>query len=325
MNTCIDTYINTFEKPSAGNYIGNEKIDLRLCLMDSAQSFHWRETKRGFVAVLDGCAVRLWQGEDGLHAQGADRAFLRHYLDLDRDYAAVALEYAHIPAAERAIALYPGLRVLNQSPWDALLSFILSANNNVARIRKLVQALCEELGEAHTIGGTLEGACSETGSGSDMARCEGLAATHDAEAMAGSDTVHGFPSPEVLSGCEEARLRGLGVGYRAPYLIETARRVRDGFPLGELREMDYDEAHRLLTKLPGVGDKVADCVLLFGCGHAEAFPVDVWVEKLMGSWFGLAGCNRRELARIAREKLGSHAGLLQQFLFHAARTGEIEL
>lgn len=288
MNTCIDT----LEKTSADGCIGNEKIDLRLCLIDSAQSFHWRETRRGFAAVLNGCAVRLWQGEDGVYAEGADRAFLRHYLDLDRDYAAVAREYAHIPAAERAIGLYPGLRVLNQNPWDALLSFILSANNNVARIRRLVLALCSELGE---------------------------------EKMIGGDTVHGFPSPEALSGCDEMRLRGLGVGYRAPYLINTARRVVDGFPLDKLREMDYGEAHRLLTTLPGVGDKVADCVLLFGCGHAEAFPVDVWVEKLMVSWFGLAGCSRRELARIARERLGSHAGLLQQFLFHAARTGEMEL
>lgn len=288
----MNTNIDTLEIASADGCIGNEKIDLRLCLMDSAQSFHWRETKRGFAAVLAGRPVRLWQGEDGLYGEGADRAFLRHYLDLDRDYAAVAREYAHIPAAERAIALYPGLRVLNQDPWDALLSFILSANNNVARIRRLVLALCEELGE---------------------------------EKMIGGEAVHGFPSPEALSGCEEARLRGLGVGYRAPYLIETARRVQDGFPLDRLQEMDYGEAHRLLTTLPGVGDKVADCVLLFGCGHACAFPVDVWVEKLMQGWFGLAACSRREMARIARERLGSHAGLLQQFLFHAARMGAMEL
>lgn len=283
---------DTCKKPVERSFIGNEKIDLRLCLIDSAQSFHWRETQRGFVAVLAGCQVRLWQAEDGVYAEGADRAFLRHYLDLDRDYAAVAREYAHIPAAERAIALYTGLRVLNQKPWDALLSFILSANNNVTRIRRLVQALCEALGEGKMIGGEL---------------------------------VHGFPTAQALACCEEARLRGLGVGYRAPYLINTAQQVLDGFPLDRLHGMDYGEAHRLLTTLPGVGDKVADCVLLFGCGHACAFPVDVWVEKLMHSWFGLAACSRHELARIAREKLGSHAGLLQQFLFHAARMGDIEL
>ena len=80
-----------------------------------------------------------------------------------------------------------------------------------------------------------------------------------------------------------------------------------------------------LRSLKGVGDKVADCILLFGCGHTSAFPVDVWVEKLMKSWFGVCGCSRKKMMCIAREKLGRHAGLLQQFLFHAARMGDMEL
>jgi N-glycosylase/DNA lyase len=87
-----------------------------------------------------------------------------------------------------------------------------------------------------------------------------------------------------------------------------------------LRDMPYDEAHRHLTALPGVGDKVADCVLLFGCEHASAFPVDVWVERLMREWFGVSCASRTAVCRQARALLGEHAGLMQQFLFHAART-----
>lgn len=273
-------------------FIGNESIDLKLTLVDSAQCFCWTETDRGYFAALNGAAVRIWQDAEGTHGEGASQSFFRHYLDLDRDYAAIAGEYAHIPAAERAIALYPGLRVLNQEPWEALLSFILSANNNVSRIRNLVSALCRNFGREYSI--------------------DGMA-------------VHGFPAPEVLADCGEDELRALGVGYRAPYLIETARRVRDGFPVGELCCMDYDGAHKLLTSLPGVGDKVADCVLLFGCGHCSAFPVDVWVEKLLRSWFGVSCKSRKQMMCIARERLGEHAGLLQQFLFHAARMGDMEL
>ena len=273
--------------------LGNESIDLRLCLMDSAQCFHFDAQENGFAGVVCGKPVLLWQEDGGVYARSdMDAAELRHFLDLDRDYGALAREFAHIPAAERAIALYPGLRVLNQDPWEALLAFILSANNNVRRIRNLVEALCGALGKEFELG---------------------------------AYALRGFPSPEKLAGCEESLLRGLGVGYRAPYLIGTARTVLDGFPLWRLKEMDYFEAHRLLTSLPGVGDKVADCVLLFGCGQTSAFPVDVWVEKLLKSWFGVCGCSRKKLMLQARELLGPNAGLLQQFLFHAARMGDIEL
>ena len=273
--------------------LGNESIDLRLCLMDSAQCFHFDAQENGFAGVVCGKPVLLWQEDGGVYARSdMDAAELRHFLDLDRDYGALAREFAHIPAAERAIALYPGLRVLNQDPWEALLAFILSANNNVRRIRNLVEALCGALGEEFELG---------------------------------AYALRGFPSPEKLAGCEESLLRGLGVGYRAPYLIGTAQAVLDGFPLWQLKDMDYFEAHRLLTSLPGVGDKVADCVLLFGCGQTSAFPVDVWVEKLLKSWFGVCGCSRKKLMLQARELLGPNAGLLQQFLFHAARMGDIEL
>lgn len=273
-------------------WIGNESLDLRLTLMDSAQCFHWRPLEDGYAAAVGGAPVFLRRTEDGLCAEGMDAAALRRYLDLDRDYGRIAAEYAHIPQARRAIELYPGLRVLNQPPWEALIAFILSANNNVGRIRKLVEALCRELGKPLRLRG---------------------------------ETLHAFPEPSELAGCGEARLRALGVGYRAPYLIRTARRVAEGFPLDALARMDYADAHDALTSLPGVGDKVADCVLLFGCGQCSAFPVDVWVEKLLVRWFGMECANRKQMTRAARELLGAHGGILQQFLFHAARMGDIEL
>ena len=272
-------------------FVGSEPLDLRLVLIDSAQCFHWTELSDGsFAGAVNGVPVRLWREDDGIHAEGdMDVASLRRYLDLDRDYAGVAAEYAHIPAARRAIELYPGMRVLNQPAWEALIAFILSANNNVSRIRKLVTDISAAFGPQFEVNGR---------------------------------EIYGFPSPIVLAECDEDELRALGAGYRAPFLIGTALAVCDGFPLNDLRDMDYEEAHELLTMLPGVGDKVADCVLLFGCGHASAFPVDVWVERLLKSWFGIECKDRTKMMRIARKQLGAHAGLLQQFLFHAARMGE---
>ena len=276
-------------------FIGSEEIDLKLVLIDSAQCFHWTEMRDGsFAAVVGGRPVRLWRAADGIHAEGGMSApELRRYLDLDRDYAAVAEAYAHIPAARRAIELYPGMRVLNQPAWEALVQFILSANNNVPRIRGLVENLSRALGPEFEIGG---------------------------------QAVCGIPSPGRLLDCEEEELRAMGTGYRASYLTGSALAVAEGFPLDELREMDYEDAHELLTTLPGVGDKVADCVLLFGCEQASAFPVDVWVERLLRSWSGIeCGGNRTRMMREARARLGEHAGLLQQFLFHAARMGDMEL
>ena len=118
----------------------NAAIDLRLSLIDAAQCFHWVETERGFGAVLEGNAVWLRAGQD------VTDPCLRRYLDLDRDYQAIAEEYQGIPAAREAFASCPGLRVLDQPPWEALFSFILSANNNVVRIRSLVYAISRAYG-----------------------------------------------------------------------------------------------------------------------------------------------------------------------------------
>ena len=270
-------------------YLGNEPIDLRLALIDSAQCFRWVESQGRFGAVFAGRAVWIWQ-ENGLQTEGGG-AWLRNYLDLERDYAALMAPYAEFPAAREACRTFSGMRVLRQDAWETLICFILSANNNVGRIRRLVYALSEALGEPVESRGEM---------------------------------LYAFPQPEALAACTESDLRAMGVGYRAPFLRETARRVLEGFPLRELSQTPYEQAHRLLTSLPGVGDKVADCVLLFGCGHDEAFPVDVWVERLTESWFHESG-SRRELARRGRERFGACAGILQQYLFHAARVGAISL
>ncbi len=273
-------------------FIGNESVDLRLVLIDSAQSFSWREEGGAFYGAVSGCGIKLWQDGNDIHVVGAGRDFVRNYLDLDRDYGRILMEFSHIPCAVEAMRLYPGMRVLNQNAWEMVLSFILSANNNVSRIKTLVDKLSKLLGEKYIVE---------------------------------DKTIYALPSPQALAAAEEAELRKIGVGYRAPYLINTAKRVCEGFPINELRDMDYETAHKLLTSLSGVGDKVADCVLLFGCGHSCAFPVDVWVERLLKSWFGLENCSRKNMSRAARELLGPNCGIMQQFLFHAARLGDIEL
>ncbi len=273
--------------------IGKEPIDLRLTLCDSAQCFHWVENEGHFGAVVNGMPVWIWQ-ENGITyaTEGADIEIIREYLDLNRDYSSLADEYAAYEMAANAVRLYPGLRVLNQPTWETLISFIISANNNVGRIRSLVMKVCRAYGDRFD---------TEYGE------------------------LYSFPDAKKLALVPVEEFRAMGMGYRDNYIVQTSKAVAEGFPLEKMREMEYEAAHKQLTSLMGVGDKVADCIQLFGCGHSEAFPVDVWIARMVKVVFGMEGDNRKKLGKDARALLGKNAGLLQQFLFHASRTGAIDV
>ena len=279
-------------------FVAREALDAKTTLIDSAQTFHWQERGGEYRAFVGGRLLRVRKAAGGweitsVRATGlepGDEAFLRGYFDLDRDYAAIAARLGAYPRAAEAMRLLPGLRVLRQSPWEALLMFLCSQNNHAARIRAMVQRLCEDWGPS--------------------VWCEG-------------ERVWGLPGPETLAAVPEEELRRRKFGYRARYIVRSARAVAEGFPLEDAARLPYGEAKALLTALPGVGGKVADCVLLFGCGHTEAFPVDVWVERLMEKWFDIKDKTRGETSRRAMEMFGPEAGIVQQYLFHCARTGLI--
>lgn len=273
------------------------EFDAEATLLDSAQTFHWVFEGGAYYGCADGLPLRVRQDARGIAfdpVSAEDVARVIHYFDLERDYGALAEEFSQYGCARTALTLYPGLRVLNQPAWPVLVMFILSSNNNAVRIRDLTLKLCRAYGARHEMDGV---------------------------------EFYDLPPPDRLAGAGEAALRALGCGYRAKYLMKTAGMVRDGFPLEGLREMSYEQAHERLVELPGVGDKVADCVQLFGLQHSQAFPVDTWVDKLLRSWFaeefaGFKG-NRRRMAEAARQLFGPRAGLLQQYLFHCARKGRI--
>lgn len=179
-----------------------------------------------------------------------------------------------------------GISILAQDPWETLGTFLISQNNNIPKIRLSVERLCAALGEPM------------------------------------SDSCFAFPSPARVADAPQPVLRDAALGYRAAYLQATARRVADGeLGLNDLGAVPFDRAREALLDLPGVGDKVADCVLLFGLGHREAFPVDVWVKRAMESlYFGGRHRTPRDIRSFARERFGALAGLAQQHLFYFART-----
>lgn len=213
--------------------------------------------------------------------------FWRNYLDLDADYS--LLIKADDENLTEAKSKYKGLKVLRQEPFETLISFIISANNNIGRIKGIIERICAKYGERIELDG---------------------------------GSFYAFPSPEALAKSTPDELRELGCGYRAPYITETAQAIAGGFGLAALKAMDYKDAKRKLTQLKGVGPKVADCVLLFSLGHFNAFPKDVWVKRVMHDLYGVSGSDN-DVQQFAESKFGRYAGIAQQYLFHAARNGEL--
>jgi N-glycosylase/DNA lyase len=186
-----------------------------------------------------------------------------------------------------------GLRLLRQDPWECLASFILSSTKQIVQIQQIVALLCERYGET-------------------IATPSGLPA------------LYAFPSAERLARASEAELRACKMGFRAPYLLGTARAITDGqFDPHRLSNLPLIEARAELMNLPGVGAKIADCVLLFAGGFHSAFPVDVWVMKALRQlYFPRRRVKPARLRRFIDSHFGPHAGYAQQYLFHYMRTRE---
>jgi N-glycosylase/DNA lyase len=266
-------------------------LDLEATL-HSGQAFRWRRSSDGWhEGLIEGRRVRLRVMGGVLEADGPaapSRAQVAAYLRLDGSHEAFLAEVRRDVPLEAALRALPGLRVLRQDPWEVLVGFVLSQNANQQRIRSNLEALCAAAGRPVAGGGP-----------------------------------NRVPTPSELARLDEADLRRLGLGYRAPYVHAVAHAVRDGaLALDGLRQAAYDEALERLVSLPGIGVKVADCVLLYGLGHLDAFPVDVWIRRVLAETYGRTGRQAAPLrARaFALKRFGPMAGYAQHFLFHYRRT-----
>jgi N-glycosylase/DNA lyase len=250
------------------------------------QTFRWKPQGSGFFGVALGRAVFAEQNGDLLRLKGIEEydilAFVR-YFDLDRDYGAIKKLYEHDEYLRQGMSYTPGMRVMRQPLFETTVSFIISANNNVKRITGIIDAICRRFGTP------LDGDAFD------------------------------FPTPEVLAARAEDELKNCGAGYRARYIIETARRVMAGFDLESITQMPFIKARQELTALPGVGQKVADCIALYGMGFTESFPADVWMRRVLCGMYGYQGKNDKDMRDFVDEKFGRYAGIAQQYLFHYAR------
>lgn len=223
--------------------------------LDCGQSFRWTlQPDQSFEGVAFGKSVNVrLDGDDLLidRAGEADRQLWSDYFDLSLDYGSIRRQYGALhPVLAEAVRFAPGIRILRQEPFEALCSFIISQNNNIGRIKGIVQRLCEQFGERLP------------------------------------DGAYTFPSAELLSRLRVEDLAPLRAGFRARYLIDAAQKVASGaVDLERCRTADFDAAKAELMTITGVGVKVADCTLLYGLHRLEAFPLDVWMKRAMDNLF----------------------------------------
>jgi len=239
--------------------------------------------------VFAGQFIRIVQLDGGLCVDGLTSAeqipLLRRYLGLDEPLAAIERQLAHDRVLRRSIAQSSGIALMRQDPWECLISFIVAAFNNIPKIDRSLARLAALFGEP-------VGASSWS-----------------------------FPSPQSLATASLPVMRRCLLGYRAPFVRAVARRVAYGeVNLADMGRLPHEEARRALLALPGVGDKVADCVLLFAYGQGHAFPVDVWIKRVVEQrYFRGRPQTYKSLRAFAEARFGPLAGYAQQHLYFAGR------
>jgi N-glycosylase/DNA lyase len=233
---------------------GRQPFSLSLSLF-SGQVFYWEKSGNAFQGdVLGDYATVGYDGKDKkIFFEGTTKGKIVEFFDLETDYFAIEKKLCCTdPFFSPLVTDYSGLRILRQDPWQAAVSFVVSQNNNIPRIRKILGAMREKFG-------------AKTGRPS-----------------ADSSAVYSFPTADALASAPISSLSSTGLGYRAPYIKSLARAVVEGsIDFSELSKMDYFVAQKTLVCVHGVGPKVADCILLYGLHNTGAFPADVWVRRAM--------------------------------------------
>ncbi len=272
------------------------------------QLFRWEKLGDWWYGVVADRVIKIKQSDERLlfhfFPEIPNQGFIENYLRLDDNLPSIMSEIGKDEHIRRAIKLLFGLRLCRQEPWECLISYICATYKSISAIKKMINNISQRFGKKLTFDG------------------------YD---------FYTFPKPTELAKTSSKELRSCGLGFRAERVLETAKIVDSGeVPLESLKHLDYVDAKRELLVLPGVGQKVADCVLLFSLEKLEAFPIDVWMKRVATKLYaihfdslfikrisGKGSITPKEYATIGsfgREYFGRYAGYAQEYLFHLLRT-----
>ncbi len=266
-------------------------------IFDCGQAFRFRKIDEGiYEGVAFGRYLQVEQTPEYISLYPCTLSdyenIWKSYFDLETDYTQIKKRISKkYEVLKEAVEFGHGIRILKQEPWEIIISFIISANNNIPRIQGAIEKLSALYGEPFT-------------DPSGQIR-------------------YTFPSPQKLAEVSVEDLRACGVGYRDKYIKASAKMVAEGqVDIQKIGSLTIDEAEHELLALSGVGKKVADCILLFAFNHMSAFPVDTWVKKVIGKYFLKEDVTPKQALQFAESEFSKDAGYVQQYLFYYIREGK---
>lgn len=261
-------------------------------IFECGQCFRWYMEKDGsYTGTALGKVLNVGKHGNDLVFKNTDENEFRttwyDYFDLSRDYGEIKKKLSDDSVLREAVKFGEGIRILRQDEWETLISFIISSNNRIPMIKKAIDAISERWGKPVLYNGR---------------------------------TYHTFPSPNELSMASIEELERCSTGFRAKYIKETTEIVVSRqIDLYGLKDTGYTKAREELMRLPGVGPKVSDCILLFSMGYHEAFPVDVWIKRIMQHFYLAPDVSLKRIEEFAQDRFKELAGFAQEYLFYYAR------
>lgn len=274
---------------------GLEDFDLNH-IFDCGQCFRFNKIDNStYEGVAKGKALRISQQNNEIILYDTTeedfRSIWYNYFDLGRDYGEIKSRLSSDNVMREAISYGEGIRILNQDLWEAVVSFIISSSNNIPRIKGIIERFCECFGDAIEYMG---------------------------------NTYYSFPDAAVVAALTREDLAPIRAGYRDKYILDAALKFTNGELSDEyVRSLTTPEAKKALMTINGVGNKVSDCILLFGLSRANSFPIDVWIKRIMEYYYFDTEQSIETISEFAARRFGDLGGFAQQYLFFYARENKI--
>ncbi len=273
-------------------------------ILECGQCFRWeKKSELDYIVIAYGRVIEVVQDGDKVTILNSNKEDFDNiwftYFDLERDYSKIKEELSKDEILKKSVDFGYGIRLLNQDPFELVISFIISARNSIPSIKKTIKKISERWGEKVEYNG---------------------------------EVFYTFPTPQMLKDATEDEIRETGASFRSKYIVDTVARINEDlennegiYNLDRITSLDDDDCHTALQEFKGVGAKVADCIMLFSMSKYSAFPVDVWVKRAMMHFYNAEEGSLNKIRIFARDKFKNLSGFAQQYLFYYARENNIKI